>query len=84
MTYIECFIIVAMLAAFVVTLAKKWGLVEYMQVHGNDLFSRMANCDFCLSFWASWLVALPLFCFTGNVYFLVAPFCSTMICRFVL
>lgn len=84
MTFFECIFLVALIAAFIVTLAKKWGAVEYLQVHGNDFFSKMANCDFCLSWWVSLALGIVFFIVTGNGYFLVAPFCSTMISRFIL
>ena len=34
-------ILVAMLAAFVLTLLRKWGVIEWVQVHGNDFFAKM-------------------------------------------
>lgn len=84
MTFIEYIFCVAMLAAFLITLAKKWGFVEYLQVHGNSFFSSMANCDFCLSFWVTCILCVVLFAATGNASLLVVPFFSTMISRFVL
>lgn len=48
---------VALAAAFALLLLKKWGIIEWLQVHGNDLISKMANCDFCLSWWTCLVVA---------------------------
>lgn len=48
---------VALAAAFALLLLKKWGIIEWLQVHGNDLISKMANCDFCLSWWMCLVVA---------------------------
>ena len=49
--YICIVLAVALLAAFLLMLAHKWGFVEYVQVHGNEFFAKMFSCDFCLSWW---------------------------------
>jgi hypothetical protein len=77
-------ILVAMLAAFVLTLLRKWGVIEWVQVHGNDFFAKMFSCDFCLSWWAGVLICFFALIFTGNPAFLGVPFCSTMITRVLL
>ncbi|MCM1077873.1 MAG: hypothetical protein NC344_06885 [Bacteroidales bacterium] len=74
-------IIVATVAAFLITLAEKWGIVEYMQVHGNDFFSKMFNCSFCLSWWTCVAVSVILALFTAEGSWMLAPFCSTVITR---
>lgn len=74
-------IIIALIAAFIVLLAKKWGLIEYIQIHGNDFFNKMAHCDFCLSFWAGCMVATLFVFITGELTFMLVPFCSTSITR---
>ena len=77
-------ILVAMFAAFVLTLLRKWGVIEWVQVHGNDFFAKMFSCDFCLSWWAGVLICFFALIFTGNPAFLGVPFCSTMITRVLL
>ena len=67
-------ILVAMLAAFVLTLLRKWGVIEWVQVHGNDFFAKMFSCDFCLSWWAGVLICFFALIFTGNLSFLGVPF----------
>lgn len=84
MNFLEYVIIVALIAAFIITLSKKLGIVEHVQVHGSEFFAEMFNCDFCLSWWTSVAVALVFCVGTGNAMLLVVPFCSTMICRFLL
>lgn len=79
--FIDCVIVIALFAAFILTLMRKWGIVEYVQVHGNDFFVKMFNCDFCLSWWACVLMSLIALAFTWNPVFLFVPFCSTMITR---
>ena len=82
--FIYNIIVVALIAAFVLTLLRKWGVIEWVQIHGNDFFSKMFNCDFCLSFWAGVALAILLAFITGNPTLLLVPFCSTMITRFLL
>lgn len=51
-------IFVALWASFALLLANKQGVIERMQVHGNDFFNKMASCQFCLSFWANVIVCI--------------------------
>ena len=82
--FIYNIIVVALIAAFVLTLLRKWGVIEWVQIHGNDFFSKMFNCDFCLSWWACVLTCFFALIFTGDPAFLGVPFCSTMITRVLL
>lgn len=84
MIFVIWVLIVATVAAFLLSLLKKWGVIEYVQVHGNEFFAKMFNCDFCLSFWAGVALAILLAFITGNPTLLLVPFCSTMITRFLL
>lgn len=77
-------IVVALIAAFVLTLLRKWGVIECVQVHGNEFFAKMFNCDFCLSWWACVLICFVALLITGNPVYLGVPFCSTMITRTLL
>lgn len=77
-------IVVALLAAFLIGLMRKLGVVEYVQVHGNKLFSEMFSCDFCLSWWSCVAVALFAFIICGNPVLFGVPFCATMITRVLL
>lgn len=82
--YLVYTVIVALVAAFGVLLLRKWGVIEYMQVHGSDFIAKLAQCDFCLSWWACVVFAIMLALFTGNAMFLLIPICSTPITRFLL
>ena len=82
--FIYNIIVVALIAAFVLTLLRKWGVIEWVQIHGNEFFAKMFNCDFCLSFWAGVALAILLAFITGNPALLLVPFCSTMITRYLL
>nr|DAW08643.1 MAG TPA: Protein of unknown function (DUF1360) [Caudoviricetes sp.] len=74
-TLLACF------AAFILTLLYKWGVVEWLQIHGNNFFSQMAHCDFCMSWWVCLSLAIGASVLTGNYYLLLAPFFSTIITR---
>lgn len=74
-------VMVALWVAFLLLLAYKVGLIEWMQVHGWKLISQMAQCDFCMSWWLSVIITLVVLCFTGDVMLLVVPFLSTPIAR---
>lgn len=83
-TFIIWVLVVATVAAFLLTLLKKWGVIEYVQVHGNNFFSKMFHCDFCLSFWTSVIISVTLFVFSGCADMLFIPFLSTCITRILL
>ena len=72
-TFIIWVLVVATVAAFLLTLLKKWGVIEYVQVHGNDL-----------SWWAGVVLSVLFAICTGNPALLLVPFCSTMITRYLL
>ena len=72
---------VALFAAWVLLLLTKWGVVEWLQVHGDDLVSRAASCSFCMS----WLVCVALCVVAlladGDIRWAVVPFMATPITR---
>jgi len=73
--------VVACFAAFLLTLLYKFGVIEYVQIRGNDFFHKMFSCDFCLSWWTSVVLCLFALLLTFNTEFLVVPFVSTLICK---
>ena len=77
-------VVVGIIAAFFITLAKKWGIVEQVQMKGNEFFSQMAHCDFCLSWWTCCVLTLLYVLATGNVDMIYMPFIGTMISRYLL
>ena len=72
---------VALTAAFILSLLIKWEVVEWLQVHGCDLISRMANCDFCLSFWTCVAVSAVMLLITGAWWLVFVPAMATPITR---
>lgn len=75
--------VVGIIAAFFVMLAKKWGIIEQIQMRGNEFFSEMARCDFCLSWWTCCVLTLLYVLATGNVDMIYMPFVGTMISRYL-
>ena len=72
--------IVSLVAAFVLALAKKWGWIEWLQVHAPTKFLyRLFSCPFCCSFHAAAVLSVAAALVTGDWRLLLAPLCSTMI-----
>ncbi len=69
------------LTSWVVILLRKWGVLEILQVQGNKFISKLASCDYCLSFWLGWAVVIPAALITGEWFLLAVPFFSTTIGR---
>ena len=78
---IEYVVLVALLAAFMVLLVKKWGIAEYWQIHGNDFVSRLFSCDLCMSFWACVIVSAVAMVVSGDVRMTAVPFMAMPITR---
>ena len=76
-----CALFVACIVVFLLLLAYKWGFVEHLQVHGNAFLSKMAGCDFCMSFWLSLMLAVLLTVVTVTWQMLIIPFVATPIAR---
>lgn len=72
---------VALAAAFVVLLTKKWGIAEWYQVHGGWFLSRLFSCDLCMGFWASFVISCALAAVYGDPMFYLVPVFSTPITR---
>lgn len=53
-------VMIALLAAFVVLLLKKVGVIEAGQIYGSRLVSELCHCDFCLSWWACLFIAVVI------------------------
>jgi hypothetical protein len=70
------------LAAWLLILAKKWRILDWLQRHSpNDFFHELFTCDFCLSWWCSVIIVCVAAAVTGDALLLVVPFFSTMISR---
>ena len=77
-------LIIALAAAFVVLLVKKWGIDEWMQIHGDTITSKLFSCDFCMSFWTCVILTMVVMMFYEDSYLLAVPFLSTPLTRWLL
>lgn len=75
-------VLIGLACSFVLTLAGKWGIVEWLQMHGTELISKAANCRFCLSWWTNLIVCCVIAVATKDCSYLGVPFFSTIITRF--
>ena len=78
-----CYVIVlvALASAFVVLLVKKWGITEWMQIHGDKYMSRLFGCDLCMSFWTAMLMCVCVCLVTDCGLYMLVPVFSTPITR---
>lgn len=74
-------VITALVATFFLLLAYKWGAVEWLQVHGNDFVSQLANCTFCLSWWVCLAVSMIFIVESRDLSLLIVPVVATPITR---
>lgn len=74
-------VMIALVAAFVVLLVKKWGLAEWMQIHGDDVTSKLFSCDLCMGFWANFIITVIVMCVTDDALLIVTPLIATPITR---
>lgn len=81
MISLEYILFIALAAAFVVLLVKKWGVAEWVQIHGNDFFSKLFRCDLCMSFWACVLCAAVLGVATDTMHVMLLPLFATPLTR---
>lgn len=64
-------------ASFIIVLLKKFGAIEWLQIHGNTFISKLANCNFCISFWVSSFISIILLILTKDFNYLFMPFLTT-------
>lgn len=75
---------VACIVAFTLLLAYKLGIVEWLQVHGDKFTSKLAQCNFCMSFWMSMLFMFVIVAVTDDAHLMAIPLISTPIARMML
>lgn len=73
-------VLTSLLAAFLLSLASKWGWIEWLQVHApTDFFNKLFSCKFCCSFHMGMIISIILCVVTSQWYFLAIPVCSTVV-----
>lgn len=69
--------LVALAVKFLRTLAEKWGILEWLQVHApNEFLHKLFTCSFCQSFWLGLAICVVLVVFGAPLYWLSIPIFS--------
>lgn len=84
MRLLEYSVIIALISAFILILLGKWGVREWIQIHGNKFFSKMADCSFCMGFWISVILSVFFAIITQEVTYLLIPVIASPITRYIL
>ncbi len=74
-------IFIACAAAFGILFIGKVGIREAVITAAPKLISKLFECDFCLSFWTSLILAIILAISFSNMSILLTPIISTPITR---
>lgn len=74
-------VFISLAAAFVVLLVKKWGIAEWMQIHGDRFTSQLFSCDLCMSFWSCAMLTVLATFWIDEAWMIAVPICSTPITR---
>jgi membrane protein implicated in regulation of membrane protease activity len=83
-TLLLALIYIALAAAFVILLIGKLGIRDNIIAKAPKLISQLFDCDFCLSFWVSLILAVILAIFFREMNILVIPIISTPITRILI
>lgn len=75
---------IALIAAFGILLIDKLGVRDKIILRAPKLISKLFDCDFCLSFWSSVILAIILALFYNEPIFFIIPIVSTPITRFLI
>ena len=75
-----CFVaLVAMAVKFAITLAEKWGILEWLQLHApNEFLHKLFSCNFCQSFWLGLCLSLLLAIFVDWRLIFIPIFSSSL------
>lgn len=75
-------IVVGLFASWLLVIADKWGVREWLQVHAPcDFLYKLFMCNFCTSWWLNVAICLTLAIITNKGVMLAIPLISTMITR---
>ena len=78
-------VVIACIASFTIMLLEKLGIRDRIVERAPMLISKLFDCDFCLSFWVSLILAVILAIINCEfTIFIIVPFISTPITRMLL
>lgn len=83
-TMLSALIYIALAAAFVILLIGKLGIRDNIIAKAPKLISQLFDCDFCLSFWTSLILAIILAIFFNEMSIIFIPIISTPITRILI
>ena len=75
---------ISLTAAFIILLIGKLGVRDNIVEEAPPLISKLFDCDFCLSFWTSVILAIILAIIFNEPSILFIPIISTPITRILL
>ena len=78
---LSALIVIAQAAAFIILLLGKLGVRDSIITRAPKLISQLFDCDFCLSFWTSAILAIILAILLNEMTILFIPILSTPITR---
>lgn len=84
MIMLSALIYIALVAAFAILLIGKLGIRDSIIARAPKLISQLFDCDFCLSFWVSVILAVILAIFFREMNILFIPIISTPITRILI
>lgn len=77
--YICCIALVAMAVKFCLTIAEKWGILEWLQLHApNEFIHKLFSCNFCQSFWLGLCLSFLLAVFVDWRLIFIPIFSSSL------
>lgn len=81
-TLVAFIVVVALLSAFMILFMDRTGLRDtiIMEVPSKTL-SELFDCDFCLGFWLSAILAISIAVYEGEPIYFIIPLFSTPITR---
>ncbi len=83
-TMLSALICIALVAAFIILLIGKIGMRDEIIIKAPKLISQLFDCDFCLSFWTSLILAIILAIFINEIDIIFISIISTPITRILI
>lgn len=83
-TMLSALIYISSSAAFAILFAERLGIRDKIVAEAPKLISQLFECDFCLSFWTSLILAIILAIIFNEMSIIFIPIVSTPITRILI
>lgn len=83
-TMLSALIYISSSAAFAILFVERLGIRDKIVAEAPKLISQLFECDFCLSFWTSLILAIILAIIFNEMSIIFIPIVSTPITRILL